>query len=209
MIYLIGGPPRCGKTTSAKKLAKKLGISWISADTLETIVERYTPEGYKQELFPRTMIYRKARLSNDAVYKKYPVKYILHTFLKQAKSVHLAIEAVVYFYHKNNEDVIIEGHQLFPEFVAKLKIKYKKVRPIFLTRFSIGGIIKSARKNTTMSDWVTKTSKNEITLKKIALLISQFSLYYEKEAKKHKMPVFNVDGVFNKEVERVVRRLLK
>lgn len=107
MIYLIGGPPRCGKTTTAKNLAKKLGISWISADTLETIVERYTPEGYRQELFPRTVMYKKAKLSNDAVYKKYPVKYILNTFFRQARSVQLAIETVVFFYDKNNEDVII------------------------------------------------------------------------------------------------------
>lgn len=209
MIYLIGGPPRCGKTTTAKNLAKKLGISWISADTLETIVERYTPEGYRQELFPRTVMYKKAKLSNDAVYKKYPVKYILNTFFRQARSVQLAIETVVFFYDKNNEDVIIEGYQLFPDFVAKLKKKYRKVNPIFLTRFSVGGIIKSARKNTTISDWITKTTKSEITLKKIALLISQFSLYYEKEAKKHKMPVFNVDGIFKKDMERVVKRLLK
>jgi len=34
MIYLIGGPPRCGKTNIAKKLSK----SWISADTIESMI---------------------------------------------------------------------------------------------------------------------------------------------------------------------------
>lgn len=37
MIYLIGGPPKCGKTTLAKQLAKKLGIQWVATDTLEVI----------------------------------------------------------------------------------------------------------------------------------------------------------------------------
>ena len=44
MIYLIGGPPKCGKTTLAKKLAGKYQIPWISADTLQNIVWAYTPK---------------------------------------------------------------------------------------------------------------------------------------------------------------------
>jgi len=41
MIYLIGGAPRCGKTKVAKQLSKKLGIPWISADSLEGVVAAY------------------------------------------------------------------------------------------------------------------------------------------------------------------------
>ncbi|MFA6503887.1 MAG: AAA family ATPase [Patescibacteria group bacterium] len=41
MIYLIGGPPRSGKTTLAKFASKKLGIPWISCDTLEVIAGAY------------------------------------------------------------------------------------------------------------------------------------------------------------------------
>ncbi len=39
MIYLIGGPPRCGKTTLAKEMSKKLEIPWISSDALEVVVK--------------------------------------------------------------------------------------------------------------------------------------------------------------------------
>ena len=35
MIYLIGGPPRCGKTTVASKLSLDTGIPWVSTDTIE------------------------------------------------------------------------------------------------------------------------------------------------------------------------------
>ena len=41
MIYLIGGPPKCGKTTLAKKMAKKLHIQWIAADTLQVVARKY------------------------------------------------------------------------------------------------------------------------------------------------------------------------
>ena len=41
MIYLIGGPPKCGKTTLAKRLSKSLGIPWVSTDTLQCVIKPY------------------------------------------------------------------------------------------------------------------------------------------------------------------------
>ncbi|OGF22453.1 hypothetical protein A2Y83_04145 [Candidatus Falkowbacteria bacterium RBG_13_39_14] len=41
MIYLIGGPPRCGKTTLAKEMSKKLRIPWVSTDALEVVTRAY------------------------------------------------------------------------------------------------------------------------------------------------------------------------
>jgi cytidylate kinase len=56
MIYLIGGAPRCGKTTIAKKLSKKLLISWISADTIESMIATNTSSRDIIKLFPKSII---------------------------------------------------------------------------------------------------------------------------------------------------------
>ena len=32
MIYLIGGPPRCGKTTLARQLARIVQSPWLQTD---------------------------------------------------------------------------------------------------------------------------------------------------------------------------------
>lgn len=69
MIYLLGGPPKCGKTTLAKQLANDYQIPWISADTLENIVWAYTPQKKHAVLFPHK--YSRGR-SNDEFYSEHP-----------------------------------------------------------------------------------------------------------------------------------------
>lgn len=49
MIYLIGGPPKCGKTTLAKKLSKELGIQWVVSDTLQVVVREYVSKYVSKE----------------------------------------------------------------------------------------------------------------------------------------------------------------
>jgi hypothetical protein len=44
MIYLIGGPPRTGKTRLAQQLSRQLGIGWFPLDTLRYVVRSLVPE---------------------------------------------------------------------------------------------------------------------------------------------------------------------
>ena len=44
MIYLIGGPPRVGKTRLAQQLGRRLGIGWLSLDTLRFVLRELLPE---------------------------------------------------------------------------------------------------------------------------------------------------------------------
>lgn len=41
MIYLVGGPPRCGKTTAARRLAERLCCSRLPVDYLTTALMGY------------------------------------------------------------------------------------------------------------------------------------------------------------------------
>lgn len=43
-MYLIGGSPRTGKTLLAKRLAKRLGIGWLSLDTVRFVLRDLVPE---------------------------------------------------------------------------------------------------------------------------------------------------------------------
>lgn len=43
MLYLLGGPPRCGKTTLARRIAAARGIGWFSTDTLRDVVDMLIP----------------------------------------------------------------------------------------------------------------------------------------------------------------------
>jgi 2-phosphoglycerate kinase len=52
MIYIIGGTPRSGKSILAKKLARKLKISWVSGDSLEGIPKYYASARDYPKKFP-------------------------------------------------------------------------------------------------------------------------------------------------------------
>jgi adenylate kinase family enzyme len=67
MIYLIGGSPRSGKTTVAKKLAAVLGISWISADTLQGLAKHFTPLSEHTKKFPINALRKNTKNSNRLV----------------------------------------------------------------------------------------------------------------------------------------------
>lgn len=43
MIYLVGGPPRVGKSILAQQTASTLAISWISTDVLKTFLGAHIP----------------------------------------------------------------------------------------------------------------------------------------------------------------------
>jgi len=52
MIYLIGGPPKCGKTTLARELSRKIKVPWIAVDTLQSIVWAYMDKEERLKKFP-------------------------------------------------------------------------------------------------------------------------------------------------------------
>jgi hypothetical protein len=44
---LLGGPPRCGKTQLAERIAAERGIGWLSTDTIRDVVNMLMPALYE------------------------------------------------------------------------------------------------------------------------------------------------------------------
>jgi 2-phosphoglycerate kinase len=200
MIYLIGGPPRSGKTTLAKKLSKKLKIGWISADTLESIVREYTPQKDLAKLFPKNVLRNKTKSSNDLMYFQYSGQQIMQSYLKQGKAIWKAIEAFVSDNINEGHDFVIEGHQIHPQLVATLSRQFKisELRSIFLVKEDINSIVSGALKNKAKNDWFLKQTKDPKTYIKIATMLSLFGKHTKKEAKRYGYNVLVMDDNFNK-----------
>ena len=205
MIYLIGGPPRCGKTTIAKKLSK----SWISADTIESIIRTNTNETDLDRLFPKNAVRKKTKNSNDLMYSVYSAKQIVNLYIKQAKASWKAIETMVECEISNGHDYVIEGFQLHPQLMNRLVKKYgkKNITPIVLTRFDCDGIVSGCLKHKAKSDWFIEKTKDSDIYPKIAKMIQVYSEIFEKEAKKFKIKVISVDGDFPKQIKEVLVHL--
>ncbi len=207
MIYLIGGPPRCGKTVLAKKLSKKMNIPWLSCDTLDAIVQKHTSKKDWAKKFPYSFLRRQgASRNNDYFYNTYSPAKIISVLKKQAEAVHGAIDVAIACEIADGNDYIFEGYHILPSFAQKIIKKYgkDKVRSVFLTKFDENKFAKDVRKSTTPNDWLLVLTKKPETFVKVGKMVSLYSKIFEKEAKKFGLQIFNTDVNFNKQINKAV-----
>jgi 2-phosphoglycerate kinase len=208
MIYLIGGPPKCGKTTLAKMMLKKFGIPWISTDTLQNVGWVYFSKKDKKSKFPSKQLKVK---NNDEKYKKYSIKEIITAYIKQANTAYKAVDMFALCEIKDGNDYIIEGYHIEPKLAYELIKKYgtKNIRPVFLVKSDQNKFIKDIKKSTTPNDWILARTKNIATYAKIAEMVCEYSKYFKRKVKKYNYKVYNTDKNFNKQLNKAIRYLKK
>lgn len=208
MIYLIGGPPKCGKTTLAKVISRKFGIPWISADTLQVIGRAYEPAKKRDLRYPHSAI-RKGHRDNDVFYQKYSPKEIVSAYKKQAKATALAIDMMAICEITDGNDYIIEGYQVEPVLVAKLIKKYgkEKFSAIFLGKCDPERFVQDLKKSTTPNDWILTNTKKEKTLIKIAEMVKLYSAYFKNEAGKYAFTHLDLSKNFESGLKEAISSL--
>jgi len=206
MIYLIGGPPKCGKTTLAKKLATTHQIPWISADTLQNIVRAYTPKEKHAALFPHSYLRGD---SNDEFYAKYSLQQIVENYIVQGETIYGAISMMAETYLTERDDFIVEGYQVTPKIVDVIFKKFGRryVKAVFLVKYDQGRFIQDIHKSATPNDWILRKTENQATYKRIAKMVAEYSRYFEKEAEKYGFSIFNMDEDFNKQLHVIEAHL--
>ncbi len=210
MIYFIGGPPKCGKTTLAKSLSKKLGIPWISGDTLGVIAREYMDEKDIPSRFPWSAIRQGSMRDNDAAYAQYSAEQIVGMYTIQANATAGAIDMLSICEIKDGNDYIVEGYQVEPELVNNLMGKYGKenFRALFLIRKDVEKFVRDCKKSTTPNDWILTNTKNEETYERIGTMVSEYGTYFQKEAEKYGFDVLNMDENFEEQIQKAVKLLL-
>ena len=134
MIYLIGGPPKCGKTTLAKKLSLNSKIPWVSADTIQNVIKPYVDGSDFNSIFP---VSSANFSSNDEKYNLLSTDEIIKSYRAQAKSMFAAIEAFVLSEITEGNDYIVEGYHLEPQYIDTLTQSHPgKVKGIVLAKFN-------------------------------------------------------------------------
>lgn len=169
---------------------------------LESVVVSYLSKGDKQKLLPKNRMRKTTRQSNDRLYSKYTPAQVAKAYIQQARASWRAIEVLVSVSDKEGCDLIIEGHQIHPSLIAKLQRKYPKaIKAVVLTRFDGEKIVSEARKNKAKNDWFLQKTSNQAIHYKTADMIIVYSVFFSKEAKKHKIKRFDMDEHFHKHVE--------
>lgn len=206
-FYLIGGTPRSGKTTLARQLSQKLGLPWISTDTLESVVSEYVPKENFLEMFPKAMARVETKRSNDLFYEKYSVSQIINLYLKQGETLSKAIKMFLESESIYKHSHILEGFHITPELVANIKRDDIEVKAVFLGREDRVDILNAIKKGRKAGDWVAEQTKGEDTFEKIADMIVLFSTTLKSEAEKHDQRYYSVDGDFETNLEEILKKL--
>jgi 2-phosphoglycerate kinase len=206
MIYLIGGPPKCGKTTLAKRLSKEKGIPWVSTDTLQCVIKPYINKKDLPKLFPTSF---QRGSDNDEKYSKHSTDEIIEAYQQQAKTSCKAIDMFAVCEIADGNDFVIEGYHIEPEFAAELNSKYpNKLRSVFLIKTDETKFIKNIKKSATPNDWIISRTNDENTYKKIAKMICEYGNFFRKESGKYDFKVFNMDDDFNDKIDETVEYLM-
>lgn len=212
MIYLIGGPPKCGKTTLAKKLAKKLGIQWIASDTLQVVAREYVRKHISEtelnELYPHNA--QKGE-TNDETYSLHSPKEIAENYIKQGEASEHAIDMFSICEITDGNDYIIEGYHVTPQLAAQLIKKHgsEHFKVLFLFKEDIEKFISDIHKSTTPNDWILSKTKEKETFSKIAEMVQFYGQFFYKEAKRLKFNVLNMDNNFDGQVKKAIELLSK
>ena len=207
-VYLIGGPPKCGKTTLAKILSKRLSIPWISADTLQNIVYTYMDKKDHEKYFPHG--YMKGE-NNDETYSQNTSDSIVKEYINQGKTTYKAISMMAETAIVDKDDYIVEGYQVTPEIVDEIIKKFgtESIRKVFLVKHDEKKFVEDIHKSSTPNDWIIRKTKEENTFFKIAKMISVYSKYFEDEAKKYGFFYCKMDQDFDNQIEKSISSLTK
>lgn len=207
-VFLIGGPPKCGKTTLAKALSQRLSISQISADTLQNIARSYVDQKDYKKFFPLRAIKGQ---DNDETYSQNSSESIIQAYIEQGKTSYEAISVVTETYLVDEDNFIIEGYQITPQIVSQIIEKYggDKIKAIFLVKNDENKFVEDIYRSSTSNDWIIKKTKDNNTFFKIAEMITGYSKYFNDEAKKYNFTVMNMDHNFEAQIEKAISFLSK
>ena len=208
-IILIGGPPRCGKTTLAQKISREIGIMWVSTDAFDDIAQKYVSEDKKDSLFPKTALRIKSGGGNDEMYEAFSVESIVSAYRKQAETVHKAIESFVACANKEGWDYVIEGYHVTPKLISTLRAKDLKVSSTILISTRAEEAVKRSIESNVKDDWLRDKTKKQETFSKIATMIELYSTKLKQEAEEFNTNVIDIAGDFQGKLKEAFELLIK
>ncbi len=209
VIYLIGGPPRCGKTTLARRLAGAMHCSWIQTDYLEAAVSCYLPNhGDRQNPEPAA----NAAGRYDILYATYSADQCVAYDRARARRIWPGVQALIAMALSDGEDLILEGFHVDPVLVGQIAAPTDAdglgaVRCVFLVREDVENTVASIRRSSPTNDWLLRGIQQDVTFERIAHMIVLYSRAIRADAERRRFPVIPVDGDFDRQIEHAVRAL--
>ena len=210
MIYLIGGPPRGGKTTLAEALAKVKSIPYFSIDHVSSVIRPYVPESEYKRAFPLSAAREETDYSNDIFYARFGPQEVVDFYLRQAETCWPGVKNFIEYALHDEHDLVLEGWQILPHLVSSVITPENrgKARVLFLYKVDAESIVAGLKASKAKNDWVINNTKDESTFPAIARMISRFGSYVEVESRKYNFLARNTDSAFEQKIADSLTTLL-
>ena len=205
MIYLLGGPPRVGKSIISKAITAKHGINVVSTDSLGAVLESVLDPEVEPGLFVFNRFNEMTSVDRMNLIVENTAELVGYV-IEEGCAVWKAVNPFVLKESEEGRDVVLEGVAILPELVSQLEnVDYRAVFVGNQGNEHKENIKKSAKQNE--HDWMRCSSDEYIDA--FATFVVQMSGYLEKEAHKYGFEYIEMDKrPFNDAVSEVVDSLL-
>ena len=204
MIFLLGGPPRVGKSIISKEIRQKHAVSVVSTDTLGAVLENVLSPESAPDLFVLGKFNKMPMAERVKLITKNPTELIDYV-RKESHVVWKAVDAFIRRENDEGRDALIEGVAVLPELVSRLENIPHRV--VFIGNQGENhkeNIKKSAEVNE--RDWMRDVSDQYISA--FAMFVKRMSAYIEQEAKKYGFEYIEMNKeLFGNVTEEVMKSL--
>lgn len=204
MIYLLGGPPRVGKSIIAGEIRQKHAVSVVSTDTLAAILEDILSPEDAPELFVFSEVIDLPLAERMQIMLSDPAHHIDY-LRRESQIVWKAVEAFMRRENVEGRDALIEGVAILPGLVSQLgDIPHRVV--------FIGNQGKDHKENIKRAaevnehDWMRGLRDEYIGA--FAEFVKQMSAYIEHQAGKYGFEYIEMDKRTLAEAAKVIMKAL-
>ena len=190
MIYLLGGPPRVGKSIISNEIRQKHAVSAVSTDSLGAVLESTLSREAAPDLFVFARFNEMPVADRVKLMVDDPAE-LIDSVLKESRVVWRAVEAFIRREQDEGRDVLIEGVAVLPELVSQLEdIAHRTVFIGNQGNTHAENMKRFAEEN--KHDWMRSASDQYISA--FAMFVERMSAYIEQEAHKYGFRYVEMDG---------------
>jgi 2-phosphoglycerate kinase len=189
MIYLLGGPPRVGKSIIAGEIRRKHAVNVVSTDSLGAVLENVLSPEAAPDLFVFDRFGKMPLAERVKLITRNPAELIDYV-IKESHVVWKAVEAFARRENDEGRDALVEGVAILPELTNRLEDIPHRV--VFIGNQGENhkeNIKKFAEENE--NDWMRVVSDQYISV--FAMFVKRMSAYIEQEAKKYGFEYIEMD----------------
>lgn len=197
-IILIGGAPTVGKTYTARRLAKKLNLPWISTDGIRGMMRKVVDEKRFPHLFKNV-----PHLAAEEYLAKYSSREIVDNQIIESIDVWQGVKAFIdtdYAW----KSFIVEGVAVLPEFIDRDLKNDQRIKPMFLVNSNEDQVRKVVYTRGLYDD--ADTYSDDVKEKEVEWAL-MFNDWIKKEAKKYNYPVYEIVG-WDFGIDEILKKLI-